>query len=553
MEFLVISPQSNSQQLKDYFTYYISDTSAKRQNIFNGNDIDSENDDNFLKLESDGDNLYYINNFAGNIKFTSLYIDTNLHEKPYSDIKESQILFCKYNINSHSLNVKKFGSNYFNKVWLTKIDEKKRNICTIISTCDDTVRLDPSNQNDFISFIDRKERLWMLVINTEGKLISKLLIAEYNLPSNIRTYDHHKIAVLSKFENNDNIIFPFKSQNALRILPDYEADSFNLKNGVRYILCFNIKTNKLKWVKKLIATNQIFVSNNINNIKMTVCVQLSKKDSLLIYSDFNNKNTISYNFNYENLFDDEMITYIFKFDTFGNITPLFNVTSKKIYEPEDRTIIENIIENNSKLLVLLSSNNDSIKIFNKYIIGKPDPLFPYTKSKKKIFFFEIDINNQKTNNLLNNINDSIIPLNLIKTINGFYTLFRYSNTAVNFNLNKTDTIINFKDDDYFKYPENLTFHTICKYDTNYEIKWLNKGFVKNIFDINNKNIIINYFLKYPRSFDIDFRPEQIGQIKPVPIMMMEAIYNCKPISYYKSEDIGKNTVKFTNLGEYNCS
>ncbi|MCC6720828.1 MAG: T9SS type A sorting domain-containing protein [Bacteroidia bacterium] len=556
--FTLISFNGFAQQLTDYFTYYISDTSKKRQNIYYNSD--SYNSGSTNKVSYDGENLFFISNIAGDVNFSTYFTDTSIKELPYYDINTSQLYFCKYNLKNHSITAKPFGSNYINKVWHSKIDNQKKSILVYFSTCDDTVRLDPSNQNDFIAFPNRKERNWLVVFDVNGKLISRLLINELNLPSDaLKLKGKLTFESFSNFNYDGDIIVQLYSSTTL---PNIAPDSALLKKGVSYFINFNSKSGTVKWIRKLDAKNQNIILNEVEGVFMTVCIQLSKKDSIMKFADTDGNTIVQYKLKDENLNDNERISYIFNIDKWGNLTPVFHIISNKLYEIEDNTIVQQMIENNNKIILLILSNNDSIKIFDKYVKGKPNLI--YSKGlllPKKTFFLEVDLNSQYVKSLLQNYNnDSIVPLRIIKSNNGFYLTYPYNNKNVNYNIKyNKDTFNHFIDNDYSIISNSSQAHqffNIVKYDTNYKIRWMHHAPLinSNIFEAGNNKIIFDI---YPyiggiQSYDINFRPESYGKISPTPIYILSAIYNCKPIAYYRSSYLGNNTYKFTNLSEYNC-
>ncbi|MCC6722635.1 MAG: hypothetical protein IT243_10580, partial [Bacteroidia bacterium] len=526
-----------AQQIIDYFTYYVKDTSQYRESRLYAKVVDHYNlHYNYPHTAYptfhaiDDQNIYYINNITGHLQLETYFNDTFIMEKPYEELKSSSLYFCRYNYKTHKIKYLPFGSNYDNQVWRVQMDEQKKSILTLVSTMDDTVRLDPSNQNDFIVFPNRMQRLWLLTFDLEGKLLSKYYFAETD---NQNIYWTLNSLLIGKFDFEGDVIITFHRKNDIKsFFPLHQNDTTTYKSQT-YIVCYSQKNNNIKWIRFL---NKHFskVVSDVDGIKLLANVQVSNNDSDIVYSDEKGKVISKYSIKTENIPKNQFLTYLFSFDTWGNITPLFSIVSKKGAE------VSHIIQNSNDLLALIIAN-DSFKLFNTEFLGK-----------KSNCLLKLDINKQEASPLLKQTNDTITSHALIKAKRGFYILFDYDNLSSEFNILADDSIVNFDDDFLYKYHYDFRKNslTICKYDQYKRFKWINKvRGINSIYD-NGENTIINYGRQC--YWDINFRPEVLGIFDPMPVYTSFAIYNCKPIAYFKSTDLGNNTFKFINLSEYNC-
>ncbi|MCC6721986.1 MAG: PKD domain-containing protein, partial [Bacteroidia bacterium] len=544
--FILCSNFIYSQQLTDFFTYYLHNTSPERQQFIFGKvwHWDFYNSLNDRHITTDKQNVYLINTIAGDMQIETYFSDTFIKEKPYQELATTSLYFCKYNLESHKIIYLPFGSNYDNDVWAVKMDEQKKSILAIVSTKDDTVRLNPRNQNDFIAFPNRMQRYWILIFDLDGNLLNSYYLAE--IEKNNKNIQN---ITISKFDYLNDIVLTFvRSSNVKKLFPWQYNDTIIHNNNTQYIVCYSPKNNIVKWYK---YSNKYFstVRCNVEGINIAASIQLNKTDSSFILYDEKNNVVNNFDFKDEKIPYNHYLTYCLKFDTWGNITPLFYINSKSGAE------ITSIIQNNNEILAIVAAN-DSFNIFNSSFYGEKDKFYIYNciyffniKKYNRFSLLKIDLNKQTAKYLIKPGIDSIAPQFLIKAKQGFYVLYRYSNVSTEFNLLPDDTIINIKDDNLYNRDDTIDLLTICKYDSNYRFLWMSKVLHLNNIDDYGENIIFDYPL---RGFDIDFRPERIGEINPYPHFLQIAIYNCKPLAYYQSSKLTENTYKFTNLSNYNC-
>lgn len=545
-----------AQHITDYVAgYAYPTTSLPRQNI----DVNYRNElGSNAKFESDGKDIFYIINGVGDSKFSSFEDDIDIIEPTFKDTFNSELIFLKYNLTNRKFTAKTFGSNYMNSVFRVSMDEQRKSICTVISTCGDTVRLNPDNKSEIIVYPSRLQRYWLLTFDLQGKLISNCLLAESPYSLSLPLNNSHLSNInISKFDFNGNVILGFQpNSKVLKILPGKFHDSIKLVNGESYFFSFSQKTSKIEWLRKIKNGLPDFFRYTIPGEKYMMAINLSKKpnsveDSTILITDENDKVKIYITSFTAGLRDKEVLTFVFKVDQIGNVTQFMDFKSKDNSKNALPTRITSMLQNKDEVLAIITSS-DSINIFNKSLIGRPDKNEKTSSSQlaRRYILVKLNFNTQNVETIgLLNFKDSIIPKKLFKAKSGFYISFSYSNTSKSYNILPTDSVINFKDDILFNYPSQYNlFNTLCRYDSVYKLKWIHKSsFINSISDYGNITIIDYSPDTY---YDLNFRAGIIGSIKPKPILVMAGIYNCNPIAYFDTIQKG-NMLKFINLSEYN--
>lgn len=553
---LFFNHNAHAQQVYDYIAgYAYPTTTLPRQNIDVNIKYAHGN-----KFGTDGQDIFYIINNVGNSKFESFGDILNIIEPTFKDTFNSELVFLKYNINGKNFTAKTFGSNYMNSVYRVQMDEQKKSICAIISTCGDTVRLNPDNKNEIIVYPERLQRYWLVIFDLQGKLLSKCLLAEssYSLAMPLNNF-HLGYLHIAKFDFNNNIILGFQPNSKVsNILPGQLHDSIKLSQLEIYFIGYNQQSSQIEWLRRLNKGLPNYISHSIPGKNFLMSVNMSKKpnsfmDSIILITDEYGK-TVAYTTSAnEGLKDGEVKTFVFDIDEGGNVGMFLNFNSKDNDKKAHVTRITSLLQNQDDVLVIITSA-DSVQMNGQSFIGTPDK---YEKTgtgqlARRYCLLKIKLNspNDRITQLLN-FKDSIVPKELIKAKTGFYILFTYSNTSTSFNILPTDTIINFQDDKLHSYPLHYNrLHTVCRYDSVYQLKWMHKSSLINSISDFGDRVIIDYVPIL--NHDLNFEPGIISTISPAPQLVMAGMYNCKPIAYFDTIQKG-NTIEFINLSEYNCN
>ncbi len=556
--FCILYSYCPAQRIIDYLAGYVNQTTnLQRQNIdVNGNNSLSNGN---YRFETDGKSIYYIINSVGNSKFES-YVDViNITEPTYRDTFNSQLVFLKYELSTKKFTAKTFGSNYFNVVYKVQMDEDKRSICTVISTCGDSVYLNPANPNELIKFPNRLRRFWLLNFDLNGQLLSKCLLAEaeYSLKMPLLTYNLG-VSVLGKFNYLGNIIITFIPDNSVvNLLPGQFNDSIKFENNKFYIACFNTKNLKIEWLRKIERGKLILFSYNLPNVNYMLAFNLNRRpnitlDSVILIKDAWGNITDYYDFQTEKIKDNHVMTKVFKINDSGKMEVVMSFDSRDHETVSPRTVITSIVQNRQDMLATIRSA-DTVTINDKSFIGVVNKNESTSKSNLPVRYLllQVKLNTTKfdTYKLTNSV-DSMAPIGIFKGANGFYVLFTYDNKSSSFNILPSDTIVNFRDDKTYLDYRLGAYNTLCSYDSNYKLKWLHKSSPINTISDFGSTLIFDYAPN--NAHDFDFKPESIFEINPMPVLIAAGIYNCKPIAYFDTTQKG-NTVRFINLSEYNVS
>ncbi len=552
----VCNISGQAQQITDYIAgYAFPTTTLPRQGI----DINYALAQNGSKFESDGKDIFYIINNVGNAKYESFTQEINIIEPTFRDTFNSELVFLKYNINSKKFTAKTFGSNYMNSIFRVQMDEQKKSICVVISTCGDTVRLNPDDKNELIVYPERLQRYWLLTFDLQGHLLSKCLLAESSYSLAIPLINFHLgYLYLAKFDFNGNIILGFHpTKEVLKILPGKFHDSIKFTTLGMYFISYNQQSSKIEWLRRLNNGAPYYLNHSIPSEKFIMAINMCKKpnsmmDSIILITDEFGKSKLYLTSWTEGLSPGDVLTFVFKVDPSGTFDIFMKIKSKDNDKKGQATQVTSLILNQNDVLAIITSA-DSIHINDKSFLGRPDKFdIPGTgQLARRYSLLKIKFNtvNRETTQLLN-FKDSIVPRKLIKAKTGFYILFTFSNTSNSYHILSTDTSINFKDDIFYNFPlQQGNDHTICRYDSIYKLNWMHKSSTINSISDYGNPIIIDYQPTY--YFDINFKPGILGSISPKPQLVMAGIYNCTPIAYFETIQNG-DLLNFINLSEYNC-
>ena len=557
--FCVLYTYCTAQRITDYLSgYAYPTTNLSRQPLDNSASSGRQTNGNH-RFETDGKSIYYIINSIGDSKFESYVDDIYITEPTFKDTFNSQLVFLKYELTTKKFTAKTFGSNYFNLVYKVQMDEDKRSICTVISTCGDSVYLNPANPDELLKFPNRLRRFWLLNLDLNGQLLSKCLLAEsaYSLALPLITHNLG-VNVLGKFNYLGNIIISFfPDKDIVKLLPGQFHDSVKFENNKPYIACFNTKNLKIEWLRKIERGKLILFSYNMPNVNYMLAFNLNRRpnitlDSVILIKDAWGKITDQYDFQTEKIKDNHVMTKVFKIGDSGKMEMVISFDSRDHETVSPRTVITSNVQNGQDMIATIRSA-DTVTINGKSFIGEVDKHESTSKSNLPVRYLllKIKLNTSKFDTYkITNSADSVVPLRIIKGTNGFYVLYTYDNKSSSFNILPSDTIVNFRDDKTYLEFRLGDYNTLCSYDSNYKLKWLHKSSsINSIYDFGS-TLIFDYAPN--TAHDFDFKPESIFEIKPMPVLIAAGIYDCKPIAYFDTTQKG-NTIRFINLSEYNVS
>ena len=555
LNFLLLGSNLYAQQVYDYVanTQFLRST-IKRPNWYNEIDINRlgftqvRHGNRFF--ESDGKDIFYIMNSVGDATFESYTQKKTIPEPTDKDTFNSQLIFVRYNILDSFFTTKTFGSNYLNSVLMVRMDEQNKSIAAIISTCGDSVHLNPNNSSQVLKFPNRQQRYWLIVLDLKGNLLSSFCLAESNYSLSPLSNEHLLNIEIGRFDFNKSIIVSIKPDNSVvSILPYFLSKSYQL--GSNYILSLNQQKLKLNWLRRTNTSDDYF-NFKVKGIKMLVPFMLYKdydaayKHDTSFYAFDENEKLIMSIEHFELDFTRRGANnYVYQIDSFGNFIPFLE------YQTNNTNSITSLIENRNELLVSINSY-DSVIIYGKSFLGNLSSISSNGYSRGSLL--RLNFNNSKfeVENLLPFRGDSVLVKKVFKAKSGFYAVFGYEPEATKFNILQKDTFL-YKPDDGFINTSLLysTFKTLCYFDSVYNLKWCYKTTaINNIVD-NGENLIIDYATRNT-VIDYNFRYNTVGSVIPDPMLMVACVYNCKPIAFFDTLR-SVNTVKFVNHSEYNST
>lgn len=543
-----------AQQVYDYVanSQFLRKGVLPRPNWYYGNDVNTGIKHGNRFFESDGKNIFYIMNSVGDATFESYTQKATILEPTDKDTFNSQLIFVRYNILDSFFTTKTFGSNYLNSVLMVRMDEQNKSIAAIISTCGDSVRLNPNNSSQVLKFPNRLQRNWLIVLDLKGNLLSSFCLAESNYSLSPLSNEHLLNLEIGRFDFNKSIIVSIKpDKSVVSILPSLVSKSYQLKTGSNYIFSLNQQKSMLNWLRRTNTSDDYF-NFKVSGIKMLAPFVLFKDynkslqhDTSFYAFDENEKLIMSIEHFKLDPTRRGANNYVYQIDSFGNFIPFLE------YQTNNTNSITSIIENRKDLLLSIQST-DSILIYGKSFLGNLSSISSNGYIRGSLLKLIFNISKYEVENLLPFRGDSVLIKKVFKAKNGFYSMFAYEPNAAKFNILQNDTFL-YKPDDGFIKTQKLwsTFRTLCYYDSAFNLKWCRKTIgINNIVD-NGENLIIDYSTGYLIT-DYNFRYEVVGSVIPDPMLMVACVYNCKPLAFFDTLLSG-NTMKFVNHSEYNSN
>lgn len=509
-----------------------------------------------LLFASDGDNIFYVMNSVGDATFESYNKRTTILEPTDKDTFNSQLIFVRYSISDSLFTTKTFGSNYLNMVLRVKMDEQSKSIAAIVSTCGDTVRLNPDNPNEILTFKGRQQRYWLVVFDINGKLLSKYCLAESAFST--KTFSTHNLGNVNigKYEFGKNIILSFApSKSVINFLPVYYGNGYSFLASKNYVISYNQKKSNVDWLRKILGFPSFF-DNDLPGIQIMLSFDIRGlykygRDTFLNVFDENNKLLLNIGQNELDIDTNSIKTLIYFVDEFGNFKKYFD------YRSQSGNQVRSIIKNSEDILLTIGGGS-TVYILGKEFTGNYAKVgfsnggYPYS-GRFLCLKLRLDSGNTNVENLFPYRGDSIAVSRILKAKNGFFAIANYDESSTQYNILAKDTLLYKRNIAFYQRPKEITTRcqTLTYFDSAYNLKWSYKTIGINSIVDNGKNIIIDYVPRFQIA-DYNFRYETIGRINPEPMLMVACVHNCKPLAFFDTLSTA-NTMKFVNHSEYNSN